>query len=168
MSITPAFSDVAGHPGSGATAIGANATGTCLRSHSSWRQRNNGLVCIPAARATSEATAPGSIAAATIRSFSARGQRRRRCTDVITSTCVFVIALVLGLPLGLSRKPQARKAVFTGCVQTNRRRRKGGRQSTAKNQIGEIRPLRCSPHADSSALQHVENTRQMPGNYRDR
>ena len=33
---------------------------------------------IPAARAASEATAPGSIAAATIRSFSARNQRRRR------------------------------------------------------------------------------------------
>jgi len=49
--------------------------------------------------ATSDATAPGSIAAATIRSFSALGHRRRRCTDVITSTCVLVIGLSLGLAL---------------------------------------------------------------------
>src|SRR5262249_32210773 len=45
---------------------------------------------MPAARATSEATAPGSSAAATIRSFSETAHRRRRCTDVITSTCVFM------------------------------------------------------------------------------
>ena len=37
--------------------------------------------------------------AATIRSLSARDQRRRRSTDVITSTCVFVIGLSLGLVL---------------------------------------------------------------------
>ena len=55
----------------------------------------------PGRRATSEATAPGSIAAATIRSFSARDQRRRRCTDVITSTA-FVIGLVLVIVLGLA------------------------------------------------------------------
>jgi hypothetical protein len=52
-----------------------------------------------AARATSEATAPGSTVAAAIRSFSARDHRRRRCTDVITSTCVLVIGLSLGLVL---------------------------------------------------------------------
>src|SRR5579859_7634220 len=50
---------------------------------------------MPATRATSEATAPGSIAAATIRSFSARDQCRRRCTDVITSTCALVIGVAL-------------------------------------------------------------------------
>src|SRR5215469_9766957 len=55
------------------------------------------LAWIPASRATAEATAPGSIAAATIRSFSARDHRRRRSTDVITSTCVLVIGLALGL-----------------------------------------------------------------------
>ena len=70
---------------SGVIAIGLNAAGTCTRSHSCWRQRNNWLLWIPAERATSEATAPGSSAAATIRSFSARDQLRRRCTDVITS-----------------------------------------------------------------------------------
>ena len=68
----------------------------------------------PAARATSEATAPGSMAAATIRSFSARDQLRRRCTDVITSTCVLVIGVVLGLLLGLAPMAQLRKAVLTG------------------------------------------------------
>ena len=72
---------------------------------------------MPAARATSEATAPGSIAAVTIRSLSARGQRRRRCTDAITSTCVFVIGVALGLLLGLAVTAHSRKAVLTGCVQ---------------------------------------------------
>ena len=47
------------------------------------------------ARLTSEATAPGSIAAATGRFFSARDQCRRRRTDVITSTCALVIGLAL-------------------------------------------------------------------------
>src|SRR5579863_4907838 len=84
-----------------------SATGTCDRSQSCWRQRNNWLVWIPAARATSEATAPGSSAAATIRSFSARDQLRRRCTDVITSTCVLVIGLVLGLPPRTCRNDSA-------------------------------------------------------------
>src|SRR5271170_1892869 len=64
------------------------------------------VLCIPASRATSEATTPGSSAAATIRSFSARDHRRRRCTDVITSTCVLVIGLVLGLVPGLHPKSQ--------------------------------------------------------------
>src|SRR5208282_5098255 len=84
--------------------------------HSCWRQRNNWLAWIPAARATSEATAPGSMAAATIRSFSARDQLRRRCTDVITSTCVLVIGVVLGLLLGLAPITQPRKAVLTECL----------------------------------------------------
>src|SRR5262252_774951 len=69
---------------------------------------------MPAARATSEATAPGSRAAATIRSFSARDHRRRRCTDVITSTCVLVIELVLGLVLGLHGNLGPRKAAVAG------------------------------------------------------
>src|SRR5262245_43899468 len=67
--------------------------------HSCCRQRYSWLAWIPASRATAEATAPGSIAAATIRSFSARDHRRRRSTDVITSTCVFVIGLSLRLVL---------------------------------------------------------------------
>src|SRR4029077_10135 len=81
---------------------------------SCWRQRNNWLIWIPAARATSEATAPGSMAAVTIRSFSDRDQLRRRSTDVITSTCVLVIGVVLGLLLGLATMTQLRKAVLTG------------------------------------------------------
>ena len=63
---------------------------------------------------TADATAPGSIAAATIRSFSAHDQRRRRSTDVITSTCVFVIGLPLGLVLWLHRAYlRSRKTVLT-------------------------------------------------------
>jgi hypothetical protein len=74
ISITPPVSGKGGGdptPGSGNIATGENAGGDADR-HSSCRQRNNWLVWIPAARATSEATAPGSSAAATIRSFSAR------------------------------------------------------------------------------------------------
>jgi hypothetical protein len=52
---------------------------------SAWRADAERLVWIPAARATSEGIAPGSMASATTRSISARGQRRRRCTDVITA-----------------------------------------------------------------------------------
>ena len=64
---------------------------------------------------------PGSMAAATIRSFSACNQLRRRCTDVITSTCVLVIGVVLGLPLGLAAMTQLRKAVLTECLPWMRR-----------------------------------------------
>ena len=84
------------------------------RPHSSCRQRYSWLAWIPASRATADATAPGSIAAATIRSFSAHDQRRRRSTDVITSTCVFVIGLPLGLVLWLHRAYlRSRKTVLT-------------------------------------------------------
>src|SRR5208282_1069954 len=101
ISMTPVLSgDGEGAaPVSAGTATGWNTAGVCTRSQSCWRQRNNWLLWIPAARATSEATAPGSIASATIRSFSVRGQCRRRCTDVITSTCALVIGLALGLVL---------------------------------------------------------------------
>src|SRR5436190_14912603 len=118
ISIVPPGSDTAGitgDAGAGSAAIvtGLNAAGTCARSQSCWRHRNNWLTWIPAARATSEALAPGSSAAATIRSFSARDQRRRRCTDVITSTAL-VIGLVLVIALGLAGKAHVRKAVLTG------------------------------------------------------
>ena len=117
--IMPALSITGGADaasGSGVIATGLNAAGTWLRSHSCWRQRNNWLTWIPAALATSDVTAPGSRAAATIRSFSARDQLRRRCTDVITSTCVLVIEVVLGLLLGLAIIAQPGKAAFTGSV----------------------------------------------------
>ncbi len=55
---------------------------------------------LPAARDTSETVTPGSNVAATSPSFSARDQRRRRCTDVITSTRDIVIGLLPGLPPG--------------------------------------------------------------------
>src|SRR6516162_4593329 len=55
------------------------------------RQRNSWLACIPASRATADATAPGSIAAATMRSFSALDHLRRCRSEVTISTCVFVI-----------------------------------------------------------------------------
>src|SRR6266699_2481658 len=118
ISMMPALSggDEDAAAGSGVTATGVNSAGICVRSQSCWRQRNNWLVWIPAACATSEATTPGSIAAATIRSFSARDQRRRRCTDVITSTCGLVIGLVLGTVLGLDPKTHLRKAGLTGRV----------------------------------------------------
>src|SRR3954452_23729697 len=116
ISITPAGGDEAGDDdaGSGNTATAENAGGDDLGRHSSWRQRNNWLVCIPGPRATSDAPAPGARPAATIRSFSARDQRRRRCTDVITSTCAFVIGVVLVLALGLAVTNHLRKAAVTG------------------------------------------------------
>src|ERR1041385_7180954 len=87
--------------GSGApTTVTAEKPGADRAGPHNWRRhRKNWLVAIPAARATSDATAPGSIAAATKRSFSARDQRRRRSTDVITSTCVLVIGLSIGIVL---------------------------------------------------------------------
>src|SRR5690606_6625592 len=62
---------------------------------SSLRQRKSWLTWIPAARAISESTAPGSRQAATSRSLSSRDQRRRRSTDVITSIGCLVIGLLL-------------------------------------------------------------------------
>ena len=94
---TGAVVDTASAPA--AIATGENTEADGAGPQNSRRQRNNWLVSMPAARATSDATAPGSIADATIRSFSARDQRRRRSTDVITSTSVFVIGLSLGLIL---------------------------------------------------------------------
>src|ERR1051326_8168521 len=81
----------------GTIATGENVSRAPAGAHSCCRHRNNWLVWIPAARATSEADAPGASAAATIRSFSARDHRRRRCTDVIISTAPLVIGLSLGL-----------------------------------------------------------------------
>src|SRR5205807_5028971 len=100
---------------SGTIATGEKPADAAAGPHSCCRQRNSWLVWIPAARATSDATAPGSSAAATIRSFSARGHRRRRCTDVITSTA-FVIGVVLVIALGLDPTTHLRKAALTGCL----------------------------------------------------
>src|SRR5262245_31849362 len=70
------------------------------------RQRNSWLACIPASRATADATAPGSIAAATMRSFSALDHLRRCRTEVTISACVFVI----GSPQYPLSKPFDKKA----------------------------------------------------------
>ena len=89
-------------------AAGAIFTGTSCgtlgseRRQSSLRQRNSWLEWMPAACDTSETVTPGSSVAATSRSFSARDQRRRRCTDVITSTRDIVIGLLPGLLPGLA------------------------------------------------------------------
>ena len=66
--------------------------------------------------------APGSRAAATSRSFSARDQRRRRSTDVITSTCVLVIGLSLGIVLSLPLQHLSVKAAVTGRIRDERSR----------------------------------------------
>jgi hypothetical protein len=46
---------------------------------------------MPASRAIADTLAPGSSVAATSRRFSAKLQRRRRSTDVMTSTRPFVM-----------------------------------------------------------------------------
>src|SRR5262245_34900741 len=76
ISIMPAA--VTGGPAAGAIVTAANVEPLPARPHRSRRQRYNWLVWMPAARATSDAIAPGSSDAATIRSFSARRHRRRR------------------------------------------------------------------------------------------
>src|SRR5215216_191232 len=89
ISITPQVTASGG--ASVATATAANAGTARRRSHNSRRQRYNWLTWIPDCRAIYDATAPGSSVAATIRSLSVRDHRRRRSTDVITSTRAFVI-----------------------------------------------------------------------------
>jgi hypothetical protein len=73
---------------SGAIASGTKASnsprGRAI-SDSSRRYRYKRPRSIPASRATSDALTPGSINAETNRSFSARENRRRRSTDVMTS-----------------------------------------------------------------------------------
>src|SRR5687767_5566765 len=51
---------------------------------------------------SSDTVTPGSNVATTSRSFSARDLRRRRCTEVITSTRAIVIGLLPGLFPGLA------------------------------------------------------------------
>ncbi len=68
---------------------------------SSLRHRKSWLTWMPADRAISERTAPGSRQAATNRSWSSQDQRRRRSTDVITSIGCLVIGLLLVFALGL-------------------------------------------------------------------
>src|SRR5262245_8895231 len=77
-SISTAPAVATGGTGAGAIVTAANVNSPPARLHRSRRQRYNWLVWIPAARATSDAIAPGSSEAATILSFSARDHRRRR------------------------------------------------------------------------------------------
>ena len=78
------------------------------------------------------------MAAVTIRSFSDRDQLRRRCTDVITSTCVFVIGVVLGLLLGLATMTYLRKAVLTGCMRIICRSRNLNRHQRWSYEVGSL------------------------------
>src|SRR5919201_2616773 len=86
-SITP------GDAAIGAASVGTSNVNDANRAApcSCRRQRNSWLACIPASRATAAAVAPGSIAAATMRSFSALDHLRRCRTEVTMSACVFVI-----------------------------------------------------------------------------
>src|SRR5262245_32888162 len=96
---TPVVNSTSITPGDiGTAVIGAVSVGTLNvndadrgASCNCRRQRNSWLACIPASRATADATAPGSIAAATMRSFSALDHLRRCRSEVTISTCVFVI-----------------------------------------------------------------------------
>jgi hypothetical protein len=74
----------AASPASGVTRTRTNA-GASVVFASCRRQRYSKLAPTPASRAISDATAPGSLIAATSRAFSAALQRRRRSTDVMTS-----------------------------------------------------------------------------------
>src|SRR5215469_11433763 len=89
ISITPTG---AGSPDAAVSAMirtGAKSGATLCRKQRWRRHLYNWLGCSPASRASADTTAPGSSDAATSRSFSAELHRRRRSTDVITSTCVF-------------------------------------------------------------------------------
>src|SRR4029077_7169685 len=96
---TPVVNSISTTPGDiGEAVIGAATVGTSKVSDanrcapcSCRRQRNSWLACIPASRATPDAPAPVSIAAATMRSFSALDHLRRCRPEVAISACVFVI-----------------------------------------------------------------------------
>src|SRR5215831_9970069 len=96
---TPVVNSTSTTPGDiGNTVIGTASVGTSNVNDANRaapcncrRQRNSWLACIPASRATADATAPGSIAAATMRSFSALDHLRRCRTEITVSACVFVI-----------------------------------------------------------------------------
>src|SRR5919201_7019823 len=91
---TPVVNSTSITPGDVVEAVVGTATlddATLGAPYSCRRQRNSWLACIPASRATAAAVAPGSIAAATMRSFSALDHFRRCRTEVTMSACVFVI-----------------------------------------------------------------------------
>ena len=121
---------------------------------------------------------PAPWAAATIRSFSARDQLRRRCTEVITSTCVLVIGVVLGLLLGLAPMIELRKAVLTGacnvisavCSSTahtrfcfaRRRRERSLVNLAAQPKAAARRGSRFGEQDGSGGLGDHEQTRNLP------
>src|SRR5260370_27285 len=91
ISITPTG---AGNPGPAVAptiCTGANPDAAPCRAYSWRRHLYNWLGWTPASRASADTTAHGSSDAATNCSFSAELHRRRRSTDVITSTSVFAI-----------------------------------------------------------------------------
>src|ERR671937_2838111 len=81
-SITP------GDAAIGAASVGTSNVNDANRAApcSCRRQRNSWLACIPASRATADATAPGAIAAARMRSFWALDHLRRCGTKVTISS----------------------------------------------------------------------------------
>ena len=108
---TPVVNSISTTPGDiGEAVIGAATVGTSKVSDANrcvpWscrRQRNSWLACIPASRATADATAPGAIAAATMRSFSALDHLRRCRTKVTISPDISCHAL-LAVPVFDQRK----------------------------------------------------------------
>jgi hypothetical protein len=90
---TPVVNSISTTPGDiGEAVIGAATVGTSKVSDanrcapcSCRRQRNSWLACIPASRATADATAPGAIAAARMRSFWALDHLRRCGTKLVFS-----------------------------------------------------------------------------------
>src|SRR5215472_7170054 len=83
--------------GAGAAAIrtAAKFAAGCARAQSCRRHPYNWLGCIPAWRATADTPVPGSSDVAISRSFSSAVQRRRRCTEVMTSIAVLLMGLFL-------------------------------------------------------------------------
>jgi len=79
----------------GLVARTAAKPGDAGRPHNWRRHPYSWLGWTPALRATADTLAPASSVAATSCSFSAELQRRRRCTDLITSTRAFAMGLFL-------------------------------------------------------------------------
>src|SRR5262249_15915822 len=116
ISITPTG---AGNPGVAVSSMirtGANPGAAPGRPHSWRRHLYNWLGWSPASLASADTKAPGSNDAATSRSFSAELHRRRRSTDLITSTSLFPIVPTPRNSHVTSQTQALRKAAFTGRV----------------------------------------------------
>src|SRR5207342_1259548 len=101
--------------------------------------RNSWLEWMPAACDTSDTVTPGTSVAATSRSFSARDQRRRRCTDVITSTRDIVIGLLPGLIPGLAMFVLSRQGGHHRTVTLDQRMQRLQRGRAGADLVGQRR-----------------------------